>query len=151
MSNKLKSYDEATQKLMLLAMDYDVPKIGEFSLEEMVYLLRESFKYKLTYKKVFDETLEQNCDPATGFCLVSSYYIYEKTGADKIWTLMKSPVHWWLQHKQYSGPFDITYTQFNEPFPYYTGKPETKIYTDEEFTKILREKAYILGKQAGLE
>lgn len=151
MQNKLKYYDEATKKLMLQATDYEVPQLGKFSLEEMVFLLREAFKYKLTYKKVFGELINGNCDPATGFCLVSSYYIYERTGEDKIWSLMKTPLHWWLQHKQYSGPFDITYTQFNTPFPYYKGTKELKIYTDEDFKKILQEKAYILGKQAGLE
>lgn len=151
MHNKLESYDKAMKELMLLAMDYEVPQIGKFSLEEMVFLLRESFKYKLTYKKVFGEVLESNCDPATGFCLVSSYYIYEKTGGDKIWTLMKNPLHWWLQHKVYYGPFDITYTQFDTPFPYYTGLPEQRIYTDKEFLKIVKEKAFLLGQQAGLE
>lgn len=83
MHNKLESYDKATKELMLLAMDYEVPQIGKFSLEKMVFLLRESFKYKLTYKKVFGEVLESNCDPATGFCLVSSYYIYEKQAVIK--------------------------------------------------------------------
>ncbi len=145
------SYDKATEKLVLLAQDYEVPQVGKYSLDEMVYLLRESFKNNVTFNKVFDMKLDRKGDPSAGFCLVSSYYIYEHTGGDKIWTLMASPSHWWLQHKIYSGPFDITYTQFSKPFDYHCGRPETKIYNDSMFAQVLRQKAYILGKQAGLE
>lgn len=152
MTNKLKSYDRATEKLMSLALDMDVPvsKNG-FALSEMVHLLRESFKYKLTYKRVFDELRPANCDPSTGFCLVSSYYIYENTGGDAQWTLMKSPLHWWLEHKRY-GVFDITYTQFGDKFPYSLyGTVEDRINKNNGFLELLQTKAHILGKCAGLE
>lgn len=152
MPSKLKSYDDATKKLVLAAMDYDVLQTSKFSLPEMVFLLRESFKYKRTYSKVFNEILRQQCDPSTGFCLVSSYFIYERTGGNKVWTLMKkSPLHWWLVHKQTGKVFDVTYTQFSEPFPYHLGMPENKLKTDKDFVKMLQGKALILGKQAGLE
>lgn len=151
MPNKLKSYDDATNKLMLQAMSLDVPDGEKFSLPEMVYLLRQSYKYKLTYRRVFNELPPENADPSTGFCIVSSYYIYERTGGAATWQIMQTPLHWWLQHKQTGMHFDITYTQFSQPFPYDMGVPETKIKNDAEFERILREKALILGKSAGME
>ena len=150
-SNKLASYNKATQGLMLQAMEYDVESSTNFSLSEMVFLLRESYKYKLTYRKVFNETLAEKCDPATGFCIVSSYYIYERTGGDKVWDIMQTPIHWWLRHKQTGKVFDITYTQFDKPFPYQMGKIEPRIQNDEMFNRILHEKALILGRCAGME
>lgn len=151
MASKLKSYDAATKKLMLQAQDLDVSCDGSFSLPEMVFLLRESFKYKLTYKRVFNEILRNTYDPATGFCIVSSYYIYLHTGGDKIWRLVHNPAHWWLVHRQTGNVFDITYTQFNEPFPYEIGTDEVRLKTDPEFVKVLRDKALILGRSAGME
>ena len=151
MINKLESYDKATRELMADALDMDLPlSRGGVSAAEMVYLLRESFKYKLTYKRVFGELQMGNCDPSTGFCLVSSYYIYQNTGGDSEWRLMKSPIHWWLEHKHY-GVFDVTYTQFDKPFPYRDGTIERRIKDDPGFLNILQQKALILGKCAGLE
>ncbi len=150
--NKLKSYDNATRKLMQRAMEIDVQTRGEFSLPEIVYLLRESFKQKLTYRKVYpNEPLKRECEPSTGFCLVSSYYIYENTGGDAIWDIMQTPLHWWLRHKQTGEVFDITYTQFTDPFPYEMGKPETRIKDDEMFLKMLQTKSIALGRAAGME
>jgi len=151
-ANKMKSYDAATRKLMLQAMKLNVRDDAKFSLPEMVFLLRESFKYKLTYRKVFNEILrETSADPATGFCIVSSYYIYEHTGGDDVWTIMQTPIHWWLKHRQTGETFDITYTQFKDPFPYEMGTPEMKIKNDSEFVKMLRDKALILGRTAGMD
>ncbi len=150
--NKLKSYDNATKKLMRQAMELDVNAMGRFSLPEMVYLLRESFKYKLTYRKVFPgDPFFSNCDPSAGFCLVSSYYIYEHTGGDAVWEIMKSPVHWWLRHKQTGATFDVTYTQFKDPFPYEVGKIETRMQDDEIFANIVKTKAIALGRAARLD
>lgn len=153
MSNKLESYNKATEKLVLYAADMEVPQLGKFSLPEMVFLLRESFKYKLTYKKVFNEIPGENWCPSTGFCLVSSYYIYEKTGGSDLWKIKKTPLHWWLEHKEYSGAFDVTYDQFNEPHPYRMGIIESRIEPENDpiFTEMLKEKAMILGRAAGME
>lgn len=153
MGNKLKSYDKATEKLMRQAMDLDVHAEGRFSLPEMVFLLRNAFKQRLTYHRVFSEEpagLKRN-DPSEGFCLVSSYYIYEHTGGDQVWRIMKSPLHWWLEHKQTGTVFDVTYTQFNEPFPYSVGTVEERIKNDEQFAEILRAKSATLGRYAGME
>lgn len=151
MSNRLKSYDNATRKLMLQAMELDVRDDGKFSLPDMVFLLRESFKYKLTYRRVFNEPSRGSCDPATGFCIVSSFYIYTHTGGDAVWEIRHNPLHWWLVHRQTNTVFDITYTQFSEPFPYETGKPELRIQNDSDFTDMLTAKAALLGRAAGME
>lgn len=153
MGNKLASYDKATEKLMRQAMDLDVPVAGRFSLPEMVFLLRDAFKQRLTYRRVFSElpAWVNRGDPSEGFCLVSSYYIYQHTGGDKVWRLMKSPLHWWLEHKQTGAVFDVTYTQFKEPFPYDVGTIEQRIENDAEFAEVLRNKSAILGRYAGME
>ncbi len=150
--NKLKAYDDATRALMQRAYDFDVVATGSFSLPEMVYLLRESFKQKLTYRKVFPEDkFARDCEPSTGYCLVSSYYIYQHTGGDKVWDVMKSPLHWWLRHKETGAVFDVTYTQFNEPFPYELGSVEKRIKDDAMFAQIIQQKALALGKAARLD
>ncbi len=152
MISKLESYNEATKGLVILAEDYEVPKVGKYSLPEIVQSLRESFKYKLTYKKVFGDLIERECNPSTGFCLISSYYIYNSTGGQDIWKIMKNPVHWWLEHNLISGPFDITYDQFNNVgFSYQTKLQELRIPNDKIWTKDIHERAMILGKCAGLE
>ena len=151
MQNKLKSYDDATQRLMQQAAKYNVKSDTGFSLPEMVHMLRESYKYKLTFKKVFNGLPVGTHDPATGFCAVSSYYIYERTGGDAVWDFMQTPVHWWLRHKQTGDVFDVTYTQFDKPFPYEMGEPDARIHTNPDFNKLLRQKALILGKCAGME
>lgn len=151
-ANKLKSYDKATQKLMLQAMELDVADDGRFSLPDMVFLLRETFKQRITYRHVFGEILrEPQRDPSTGFCIVSSYYIYERTGGDAVWKIMHNPAHWWLVHRQTGAVFDVTYTQFSGAFPYHTGVEETRIKSDPDFVNMLRDKAYILGRDAGME
>jgi hypothetical protein len=151
MHNKLESYNKATERLMLLAVDYDLPNAGKFSLPEMVYLLRESFKYGLTYRKVFGDlrTSAEAARPATGFCLIASYYIYDAFPGE--WKIMKNSIHWWLEHKIISGPFDITFDQFDTPLDYRMGVPEKRIPIDKEWTKIVHDKARILGRSAGLE
>ncbi len=153
MANKLKSYDKATEKLMVQAMELDVPITGRFSLPEMVFLLRNAFKQRLTYHRVFAEepAWVKRGDPSEGFCLISSYYIYQHTGGDAVWKIMKSPLHWWLEHKQTGAVFDVTYTQFNEPFPYSVGTVEQRINNDAQFTEILQNKSAILGRYAGME
>ncbi len=153
MGNKLKSYDKATENLMRQAMNLDVQTDGRFSLPEMVFLLRNAFKQHLTYRRVFaeDPIGVKRGDPSEGFCLVSSYYIYEHTGGDQVWRLMKSPLHWWLEHKQTGAVFDITYTQFNEPFPYSVGTIEQRIKKDPQFADVLHAKSAILGRYAGME
>ncbi len=149
--NKLQSYNAATDKLMQQAQGLKIINKTKFSLPEMVSLLRESFKYKITYKKVFNELLREKVDPATGFCIVSSFYIYERTGGDKVWNVMETPIHWWLEHKQTGEVFDITYTQFEDPFPYKMGTPVKKVKNDPRVIRILKEKALILGRAAGME
>lgn len=151
MRNKLKSYDDATRRLMQQAAKYNVKSDTGFSLPEMVQMLRQSYKYKLTAKKVFGGFFPGERDPATGFCAVTSYYIYERTGGDAVWDFMQTPVHWWLRHKQTGDVFDVTYTQFDKPFPYKMGAPDARIHGDTDFNKLLHQKALILGKCAGME
>jgi len=159
-SHKLESYNKATRELLLLAEDYELPIVGKWSLPEIVKALRESFKYQLTYWKVFGEHQPSNCPASTGFCSAASYYIYLETGGANQWKFMQNPIHWWLEHNEYSGAFDVTYDQFpllQFPSPvlpsmYRTGrKLESRIDTDKQWTKDLYEKAMILGKYAGLE
>ena len=149
MNNKLHSYDLATQKLMAQATELDVPTTGAFSLPKMVHLLRESFKYQLTYYRVFNELRPRNYDPSLGFCRVASYYI--NTHFPGQFHFMRTPIHWWLRHRETGIDFDITYTQFNDPFPYHLGQIEEFTEKDQGIVKILQNKAMILGKSAGLE
>jgi hypothetical protein len=152
MKNKLSSYNEATQELMRRADKLDVRMPGELPLSEMVCMLRESFKYKLTYKKVFGVIFKDINDvpPPTDYCKVASYYIYTK--ARDAWNIKETPLHWWLEHKATGEIFDITCDQFSEPFPYHL-KPvaEPLLGRNEEFTDKLRASAIILGKCAGIE
>ena len=155
--NKLASYDQETQNLMLDATEFKDVYNEYYSLPEIVYLLRNSFKERLTYYKVFGKDgLEEhdNLDPAAGFCMVSSYLIYAATGGDKVWELRGTFLHWWLYHKQTHTIFDITHTQFTPSelqAHYHNGQRVTKLQTDPLFYEILQEKASILAKRAGLE
>ena len=75
--NKLAKYDQETRNLMRVGLNFEDVSNEKFSLAEMVYLLRNSFKERLTHKTVLDENeIRQNTDPASGFCMISSYLIY---------------------------------------------------------------------------
>lgn len=153
MPSKLKSYDDATKKLMTQANAFDVHDHNGFVLSEIVYLLRESFKFKLTRKKVFNFVIPNDrAHIATDFCKVASYYIYAKTGGDDFWTLKETPIHWWLEYKQTGEVFDVTYDQFPDPFPY-TIKPKALpvFGKDEFFTEQLVNSAMILGQCAKID
>ncbi|MBQ0013343.1 MAG: hypothetical protein KBS86_02115 [Proteobacteria bacterium] len=170
-NNKLSYYDRATRELMERANDYNGMMVGNYTLPYVVAALREAFKQKLTYKKVFSDDdfyryYPSKQDPAQDFCLISSYYIYARTGADKVWDIRRSGYHWWLQFKGWSEPFDITFTQFVEPHqrahmtydyfikhwePYTNWGIERRIPTDTDFTEDVARRASILGKYAGLE
>ena len=154
-TNKLKKYDQATRNLMLTAMNFEDVYNVNFSLAEMVYLLRNSFKERLTHRVVLDENqMRQNTDPSSGFCMISSYLIYSLTGGDKVWELHGTPLHWWLYHKQSRTIFDITHTQFlskDIQEIYKQGQPVNKLKTDAMFYDILKTKAHILAHRAGIE
>lgn len=169
--NKLSYYDKATRELMERATAYNDIMVGEYTLPYAVVALREAFKHKLTYKKVFGEDMfvkyyPSKTDPAQDFCLISSYYIYSRSGGDKFWDLKTSGIHTWLQAKNYSEPFDITFTQFVEPqqyeimtydyfinnvFPYKKGRLLTMLRKDKIFLDDVIKSAAILGQCAGLE
>lgn len=178
MDNLLKNYNEATKKLMQIANQFgDLPSNNGFNLAETVLRLRESFKYALTYKKVFDDIRPINSkDPSSDYCKVSSYYIYKNYGESNNWDILDSERewvrlclqlgtqnlkkvhcsqnHWFLVHKQSNTIFDITYTQFENPKLYYREAtiisiPDTK-KEDPNFIKELSDMACILGKTAGL-
>lgn len=153
--NKLAKYDQETRKLMLTAMDFEDVYNEKFSLAEMVYLLRNSFKERLTHKVVLDEKeMRNNTDPSSGFCMISSYLIYSLTGGNKVWELRGTPLHWWLYHKQTNTIFDITYTQFSPEDIhgiYNQGRPVKKLKTDTMFYDVLKAKAHALAHRAGLE
>jgi len=152
MLNNLEKYNQSTEDLVVLAEDYDISVVNnKHSFPDIVRALRESFKYKITYKKVFGEHRMDNADPSFGYCLVGSYYIFEKTGRDLVWTIKKNPVHWWLKHKTISGEYDIAHTQFDKPFPYYMSINEIRLDQDESFRREVFERAMILGRCAGLE
>lgn len=170
-ANKLSYYDRATRELMERATDYDDIMVGEYTLPYVVAALREAFKQKLTYKKVFGDDMfykyyPSKTDPSHDFCLISSYYIYARTGGDKFWDLKTCGIHTWLQAKKYSEPFDVTFTQFVEPYQYETmtydyfirngfdykkGRIATKLQEDKAFLEDVAKRAAILGKCAGLE
>ena len=111
--NRLAHYDQETNNLMLDAMEFKDAYNANYTLPEMVYLLRKSFKERKTRHDVlgkYDLELYENefeydsngqkrkKDPARGFCMVSSYLIYSMTGGDKVWELYGTPMHWWLVH-----------------------------------------------------
>lgn len=153
--NKLAKYDKATFDLMSVAAEFDDVYNENFTLPDMVYLLRRSFKERLTHSAVLEETkMRQNTDPSSGFCMISSYLIYSMTGGDKVWELQGTPLHWWLYHKQTKTIFDVTYTQFSPTEIqgiYLQGCPVNKLKTDEMFYEVLQAKAHKLAHRAGLE
>jgi hypothetical protein len=151
MDNKLKSYDNATKKIILQSMSFDAPNHNRFSLPEIVHLLRESFKYKLTYRKIFGRNMPNDgANPSTDYCTIASQYICDKPGGSDVWTLVKTPIHWWLLYNATGEIFDITYDQFSKGFPYHL-RPTTPQVEDMGFKKILIEKTQILGRVAGME
>ena len=152
--NKLAQYDTASKELMLDAMEFDDAYNEHFSLPEIVYLLRNTFKERITHKEVLDETeARPNTDPSSGFCMIASYLIYSMTGGDKVWELHGTFLHWWLYHKQTHTIFDVTHTQFNNKelmAHYQKGCPVSRLKTDKMFYDILKEKSQVLAKRAGL-
>lgn len=152
--NKLARYDAASNELMLDAMEFDDVYNAQFSLPEIVYLLRNTFKERITRKEVLGETeFRPNTDPSSGFCMIASYLIYSMTGGDKVWELHGTFLHWWLYHKQSHTIFDVTYTQFNDKelqAHYKKGRPVSRLKTDPMFYDILMQKSQLLAKRAGL-
>ncbi len=153
MKNKLDAYNKATENLVLMAADYELPIVGKHSFPEIVGALRESFKSPATYNRVFgyDKNDADMICPSTGYCLISSYYIYLKTGGEAQWIIKKQPLHWWLEHKVISGPFDITYDQFPSGVKYYPSFPENLFNIDPKFAEKRYAQAMMLGQAAGLE
>jgi len=153
--NRLAKYDQETNNLMLKSIDFEDVFSEHFSLGEIVFLLRNSFKERLTHKVVLDEiNMRSNTDPSSGFCMISSYLIYSMTGGDKVWELRGTNLHWWLYHKQTATIFDITHTQFSSKdirAIYKQGQPVNKLKTDSMFYDVLKAKAHLLAQRAGLE
>lgn len=153
--NKLSHYDKETQHLMLTAMNFDVVAHENFSLPEIVFLLRRSFKERLTHKQVLEEkTMRPGTDPSSGFCMIASYLIYSLTGGDKIWEMHGTNLHWWLYHKQSGAIFDVTHTQFSAQDIkeiYKLGCPVSKLNTDNTFNEMLKIRANKLAHCAGIE
>ena len=152
--NKLAHYDQESNKLVLGAINFEDAFNANFSLPEIVYLLRESFKKHLTHRRVLGEPIRPDIDPSDGFCMISSYLIYSLTGGDAVWQLRGTNLHWWLYHKKTGTTFDITHTQFTpEQLPeiYKLGKPVNELKTDEMFYEVLKSKAMTLAKYAGIE
>lgn len=153
--NKLAKYDQETKNLVLTSFNFEDVSCDKFSLAEIVYLLRKSFKERLTHKVVLGENeIRPNTDPSSGFCMISSYLIYSLTGGDKVWELQGTNLHWWLRHKQTNTIFDITNTQFSpEDIAeiHSQGCPVNQLKTDAMFYDVLKAKAHTLAHRAGLE
>ena len=153
-SNKLARYDRETGKLVLGAMEFQDLREEKFSLPDIVYLLRDSFKKHVTRYRVLGERGRLGGDPSCGYCMISSYLIYSMTGGDDVWELRGTNLHWWLYHKSSGTVFDVTHTQFAPkelPGIYKMGKPVKELKTDEMFYDVLKSKAMLLAKQAGIE
>lgn len=153
--NRLAEYDRQTQQLELSAMEFEDVYNEHFTLPEMVYLLRNAYKERLTHSEVLGEkVMRTNTDPSSGFCLITSYLVYSTTGGNRVWDLYgASPLHWWLVHKQTGKIFDITYSQFKPSLLqnlYNNGSKFDKI-GDEQFMDLLKQKAHTLARRAGLE
>ena len=167
MASKSSTFDKATKRLVIQAMNYNVHSIGDFTLPETVLLLRETIKKQPVFKKVFGYNRKiTNVPASTDYCKIISNYIKEKTGSLQpdddynLWTLMEIPEyiqrtleipdHWWLVYNQTGEIFDVTYDQFPYEFPYQYGQPVMRLKKDEEFKDILMAHAQILAKEAGL-
>jgi len=153
--NKLAEYDKQTNKLVKRALRYfgDVQS-EHFTLPEMVYLLRNSYKERLTHMKVLGEKeMRTNNDLSSGFCLITSYLIYSMTGGDKVWELRGArPIHWWLVHKQTNKILDITHSQFKLfTLRHLVQNGSAFDIKDEQFMDLLKQKAHALAQCAGLE
>lgn len=152
--NKLANYNQESDKLVLGALNFEDAYNENFSLPEIVYLLRESFKKRITHQRVLGEDMRTDIDPSDGFCMISSYLIYSMTGGDAVWELRGTNMHWWLYHKKSHTIFDVTHTQFKPgqlPEIYSLGQPVNKLKTDDMFYDVLKQKAVTLAKYAGLE
>ena len=153
--NKLSRYDKATEQLMLTAMNFEDIASEKFSLSEIVFLLRRSFKERLTRKLVLNEDkMREYTDPSSGFCMYSSYLIYSMTGGNKVWELQGTNLHWWLYHKQSGAIFDVTHTQFAPKEVceiYKLGRPVSELNKDDTFNDVLKMRAHTLAQRAGLE
>ena len=149
MKEKLKSYDEATKKLVNQANGYNLPNIGKKSFSEIVYALRESFKQQETHKQIFGAyVVGKNDSFSEGFCMYGTYYLYKIL--PDIFKIMRDPDHWWLvdlNNKQ----FDLTYCQFPFEYDYKYGEQEKRIGVDKDFTEEINKMAVVLGKCAGLD
>ena len=153
--NKLAEYDDATYGLMSVAEGFNDIYNEKFTLPDIVYSLRKSFKERLTHAYVLGEKeMRPDTDPSSGFCVISSYLIYTLTGRDKVWELRGTNLHWWLYHKQTGTIFDVTYTQFSPQEIrkiYKKGRPAEQLRTGALFHQLLKTKAEILAQRAGLE
>lgn len=153
--NKLAKYDEQSKRLVLEAMEFEDAYNEQYTLPEMVFLLRNAYKERLTHFDVLGEkSMRTNTDPSSGFCLITSYLVYSMTGGDRVWEIYgASPLHWWLVHKRTNLIFDITYSQFgpNMLNNFYQNASKFNKMDDEQFMDMLKQKAYKLAHRAGLE
>ena len=153
--NKLTRYDRASYDLMMTAFEFEDIISEKFSLGEIVYLLRNSFKERLTHKAVLNENkMRPHTDPSSGFCMIASYLIYSMTGGERVWEMYGTPLHWWLYHKQTKTIFDVTHTQFSKKDVqaiYKLGQPVNKLNTDNVFNDVLKLQAHTLAHRAGLK
>ena len=153
--NKLAQYNQETRRLMDVAKQFQDIDTEKFTLSEIVSLLRNSFKERLTHATVLGEKeMRENTDPSSGFCMTASYLIYLLTGGDKVWELRGTNLHWWLYHKKSNTVFDITNTQFpvdDIKQIYKLGRPVAELKTDDKFNEMLKIQARTLAHRAGIE
>ncbi len=151
--NKLADYDNQSKQLMLYAMEFSDVYNARFTLPEMVYLLRNAYKERLTHSAVLGEKfMRPNTDPTSGFCLITSYLIYTLTGGENVWEIHGArPLHWWLYHKQTGKIFDITYSQFKPTMLHNLYQNGSVFHPDEQLTEMLKQRAKTLAHRAGLE
>jgi hypothetical protein len=153
MHDKISSYNKATDKLVSQAAALEAAVGGgKIPFAKMVQSLRESFKYKLTYKRVFGYVIKDDRAPlGTDYCKVATVYIFQNTGGDAVWQLKESPIHWWLVHKKTGAVFDITHDQFDFDFPYHLKPAMEPVFDkDEKLTAQLIDMAAKLGRAAGM-
>ena len=152
---KVAKYDRQTAALVKRATKYFGDVHSEhFTLPEMTYFLRESYKELLTHSKVLHENkMRQRGDWSTGFCFTTSYLIYQMTGGDKVWEIyVAPPLHCWLVHRDTGKICDVTYSQFEKPGELRIYYENGSLFKDiDKYRDQLETQADNLAKCAGLK
>ncbi|MDR0726555.1 MAG: hypothetical protein LBF37_00660 [Rickettsiales bacterium] len=150
MSDRTESYNKATEAVLANArkIDLSVSAKFEYSLEQMVTVLRDLYKNKKFRNKFIDKDIfkDEYVYPSKGFCALSSVCIYELYGGSGVWELQAIKLGTWehapvvfLRDKLNWTAFDTTGDQFAPLIvPYQLGQPVNKKLNPTKKTEFIK-------------